>query len=87
VRAEFSSKGHGGLAIANVVLVLSAFVLALLFAETGIRLFAPQPMIGTPFEYAPGGYTINKSNGTALFSVGASKGIYSFTPPHLRGMR
>lgn len=86
VRAEFSSKGHGGFAIANVVLVLSAFVLALLFAETGIRLFAPQPMIGTPFEYAPRGYTINKSNGTALFSVGDSKGIYSFTPPHLRGM-
>jgi lysophospholipase L1-like esterase len=87
VRAEFSSKGHGGLASANVGLVLSAFVLALLFAEIGIRLFAPQPMIGTPFEYASRGYTINKSNGTALFSVGNSKGIYSFTPPHLRGMR
>jgi lysophospholipase L1-like esterase len=86
VRAEFSSKGHGGLGIANVVLILSAFGLALLFAEIGIRLFAPQPMIGTPFEYAPRGYTINKSNGTALFSVGDSKGIYSFTPPHLRGM-
>jgi lysophospholipase L1-like esterase len=87
VRAEFSSKGHRGLAIANVVLVLSAFVLALLFAETGIRLFSPQPMIGTPFEYAPRGYTINKSSGTALFSVGDHNGIYHFTPPHLRGMR
>jgi lysophospholipase L1-like esterase len=71
--------------IANLALALSSLILSLALAELGIRLLAPQPMSGTVFEYAPRGYSVNKSTGTALFSVGNRKGVYHFTPPHLRG--
>jgi lysophospholipase L1-like esterase len=73
--------------LAAVVLVLSSLIVGLLLAEVGIRIFAPQPMNGIVIEYAPRGYSISKSSGTALFSLGNSKGIYHFMPPHLRGMR
>src|SRR5262249_16061807 len=75
------------LVTANAVLVLSSLFIGLLFAEGGIRVFAPQPMSGVVFDYAPRGYHVSRSNGAALFSVGDSKGIYQFIPPHLRGTR
>ena len=72
---------------ANMLIVFSSLIVGLLFAEVGIRVFAPQPMSGTLFEHASRGYGIIKSNGTAPFYVGDSKGIYYFTSPHLRGAR
>jgi len=72
---------------ANIVLVLGSLIMGLLIAEGGIRIFAPQPMSGTIFDYGPRGYRVSRSNGTALFSVGDREGIYHFMPPHLRGMR
>ena len=87
MRGGFSSERHGGPVIANVALVLSSLIVGLLIAEVAIRVLAPQPMSGVIFEYAPRGYRISKSNGTALFSLGDNKGIYHFMPPHLRGMR
>jgi lysophospholipase L1-like esterase len=71
----------------NVSLVLVSLIVGLLLAEAGIRFFLPQPMNGSVFKYAPRGYYINKSSGTALFSVGDSTGIYHFTSPHLRGTK
>ena len=50
------------------MLVLSSLIVGLLFADVGIRVYAPQPMSGTVFEHAPRGYGIIKSNGTALFT-------------------
>jgi lysophospholipase L1-like esterase len=55
-------------------------------AEIGVRLFSPQPMNGSVYENTPRGYAVNKSKGTVLFSIGANKGIYHFTSPHLRGI-
>jgi lysophospholipase L1-like esterase len=73
--------------IANFAIILSSLVIGLLLIELGIRLFVPQPMNGTVLEYAPRGYNVVRSKGTALFSVGDSKGIYHFLSPHLRGLR
>jgi lysophospholipase L1-like esterase len=56
-------------------------------AEIVVRLFSPQPMNGSVYESAPRGYAVNRSKGTVLFSIGANKGIYHFTSPHLRGIR
>ena len=85
MRGRFPSEAYNR--PATLALVLGSLIVGLLIAEVGIRAFAPQPMNGTVLEYAPRGYSINKSNGTALFSVGNNKGIYHFMPPHLRGMR
>jgi lysophospholipase L1-like esterase len=71
--------------IVNILLAMGSLIVGLVLAEIGVRLLAPQPMNGTVFEYAPRGYSVIKSKGTALFAVGDSKGIYHFMSPHLRG--
>lgn len=38
------------------------------------------------FDYAPRGYRVVKSEGTAAFEVGENKGVYHFVAPHLRGL-
>jgi lysophospholipase L1-like esterase len=89
---------HGGLAdkparsratiwIGTFVLVVGSIVLSLVIVEIGLRILAPQPMSGTVLEYAPRGYSVNRSSGSALFSVGDRKGVYHFVWPHLRGLR
>jgi|SRR5665213_1226604 len=83
----YPSEAFGRPVIANVVLVLGSIIAALLLAEGVLRLFAPQPMNGVVFEYAPRGYPVNKSSGTALFHVGGNTGIYHFIPLHLRGIK
>lgn len=70
--------------IANSALVLCSLAAGLLLCEIAVRLFAPQPVNGIFFEYAPRGYTVTKSKGTALFSIGENKGVYQFVSPHLR---
>lgn len=70
--------------IANSVLVLCSLAAGLLLCEIAVRLFAPQPVNGIFFEYAPRGYTVTKSKGTALFSIGENTGVYHFVSPHLR---
>jgi lysophospholipase L1-like esterase len=72
--------------LANCILFCSSLIVGLTLVEIGIRLLAPQPMNGSVFEYAPRGYNVLKSKGTAPFEVGASKGVYHLTSPHLRGM-
>jgi lysophospholipase L1-like esterase len=73
--------------ISNLALVLCSITVGVLLIEVGLRLFAPQPMSGTVFEYAPRGYSVLKSKGSALFSVGDRTGVYHFVSPHLRGQR
>jgi lysophospholipase L1-like esterase len=70
-----------------VVLLLGSIVASFLLAEVILRFFAPQPMSGSAFEYAPRGYMINKSSGKALFSVGDRAGTYHLMSPHLRGTK
>jgi lysophospholipase L1-like esterase len=67
-----------------LVLVLS-IAGCLTIAELGLRVFRPQPMNGTVFEYAPRGYSVIKSKGSSLFTVGDRRGVYHFISPHLRG--
>jgi lysophospholipase L1-like esterase len=71
---------------ANFVLCLCSLVVSVLLTEMGIRILAPQHMSGVVFEYAPRGYSVIKSEATALYSVGDRKGIYHFMPHHLRGV-
>jgi lysophospholipase L1-like esterase len=73
--------------IANLALVLCSLTAGLLVSEIAVRLFAPQPINGIFLEYAPRGYTVNKSKGTTLFGIGENKGAYHFVSPHLRGLR
>jgi lysophospholipase L1-like esterase len=73
--------------IGNFVLVLCSLVAGLVLCEIAVRLFAPQPIYGLAYDYAPRGYLINKSEGTAHFDVGGNKGVYHYMSPHLRGMR
>jgi len=86
MHGSYPSKGFGWPVITNVVLVLGSIIAGLLLAEGALRLFAPQPMNGVIFEYAPRGYPVNKSSGTALFNLDGDTGIYHFIPPHLRGI-
>src|SRR5215475_9802215 len=78
-------KGTAGRLAAGFLLVVCSLIACLVLAEIGVRLFSPQPMNGSVYENALRGYAINKSKGTVLFSIGANKGIYHFTSPHLRG--
>jgi lysophospholipase L1-like esterase len=73
--------------IGSFALVLCSLAAGLLLSEIGVRLFAPQPINGIFFDFAPRGYMINKSDGTALFSLGENKGVYHLVSPHLRGLR
>lgn len=73
--------------IANLVLVFCSLAAGLLLCEIAVRLFAPQPIYGLAYDYAPRGYLINKSEGTTRFSIGGNSGIYHYVPPHLRGLR
>ncbi len=70
--------------IANLVLILCSVAAGLFLSEIAVRLFAPQPINGIFFDYAPRGYMVTKSKGAALFSIGENKGIYHFVWPHLR---
>jgi lysophospholipase L1-like esterase len=73
--------------IGNAAVMLGAIVAVLVPAEIALRIFAPEPMSGVVFEYAPRGYSVNRSSGSALFTVGDYRGVYHFVPPHLRGLR
>jgi lysophospholipase L1-like esterase len=73
--------------LAGSILTLCSLAIGILLAEVGLRLVAPQPMNGTVFEYAPRGYAVIKSKGSALFHVGDRRGVYYFASPHLRGQR
>jgi lysophospholipase L1-like esterase len=86
-RISFERKGARNAPgwISNLILVLCSVTVGMLVIEIGVRLFAPQPISGTVFEYAPRGYSVIKSKGSALFSVGERKGAYHFVSPHLRG--
>jgi lysophospholipase L1-like esterase len=68
-------------------LVVCSLMAGLALAEIAVRLFSPQPMNGSIYENTLRGYAVNRSKGTVLFSIGANKGIYHFTSPHLRGIR
>jgi lysophospholipase L1-like esterase len=70
--------------LANSVLVLCSLAAGLLLCEIAVRLFAPQPINGIFFDFAPRGYTVTKSKGAALFNIGTNKGVYRFIAPHLR---
>jgi len=72
--------------ICNFVLVLCSLAAGLVLAEIAVRLLAPQPIFGLAYDYAPRGYLINKSEGTAHFDTGGNKGVYHYVPPHLRGL-
>jgi lysophospholipase L1-like esterase len=79
-------KGTAGW-LTTCALVVCSFIASLVLAEIGVRLFSPQPMNGSVYENTLRGYAVNRSKGTVLFSIGANKGIYHFTSPHLRGIR
>jgi lysophospholipase L1-like esterase len=68
-------------------LVVGSFIASLVLAEIVVRLFSPQPMNGSVYENTLRGYAVNRSKGTVLFSIGANKGVYHFTSPHLRGIK
>ena len=73
--------------IANFILVLGSLLVGLVLAEIGIRFLAPQPKKGTVMEYASRGYAVNRSEGTALFSVGENKEYVSLYIPASAGNR
>lgn len=73
--------------IVNFALVLCSLAAGLLLCEISVRLFAPQPIYGLAYDYAPRGYLINESKGTTQFSIGGNNGVYHYVPPHLRGLR
>jgi lysophospholipase L1-like esterase len=69
----------------NLALLFCSLLVGLVISEFVVRAVAPQPMSGNIFEYAPRGYAVNRSNGSAFFSIGDNNGTYYFTGPHLRG--
>ena len=73
--------------IANAAVTLGALALSLVLVEVGLRFFAPQPISGAVLEYAPRGYFVSRSSGSALFAFGGNAGAYHFLSPHLRGSR
>jgi len=80
-------KGTAGQLTAGFLLVVCSLATCLVLAEIVVRIFAPQPMNGSVYENTLRGYPVNRSKGTVLFSVGANKGVYHFTSPHLRGIK
>lgn len=85
--ADKRAPSHRRIWLGSFVLVLVGIVLGHGVAEIALRIFAPQPMSGVMFEYAPRGYSVNRSSGSALFTVGENTGSYHFVWPHLRGVQ
>jgi lysophospholipase L1-like esterase len=71
----------GSRAVLAIVSTLSALVLC----EGLVRRFAPQDLKGQIFEFAPRGYKVHRSEGTAIHEAAGFRVTYRFTPPHLRG--
>jgi lysophospholipase L1-like esterase len=73
--------------VGNFVLLACSLAAGLALCEVVVRLVAPQPIAGLAYDYAPRGYLINKSQGTARFNIGGQEGVYHYVSPHLRGSR
>jgi lysophospholipase L1-like esterase len=65
---------------------LAAIIAGLLLAEMSVRLIAPQDLSGQFYEFAPRGYKVLRSHGTAIQQHNGITATRHFTPPHLRGL-
>jgi lysophospholipase L1-like esterase len=69
----------------NLVLISTSIVCGLLLSEVFVRIAAPQDLKGQLYEFAPRGYKVLRSDGSALQTHNGAVITYHFTPPHLRG--
>lgn len=69
----------------NGGLMLLPLLVSLVLIEIGLRWFLPQDLSGSWRVYSDTGLVMNRSEGTARHSRGATSVLYRFSPPGLRG--
>jgi hypothetical protein len=69
----------------NILLFLSSLFLSLILSEHLVRIFAPQDLSGSRFEFTDTGLYVNRSEGEVRHQKGNRVVNYVFHPPHLRG--